>query len=73
MPLAVLAYELLPDFKRGSYAIALAILIPLLIEATQALLNRGICDIDDIILNGCGWMLGYGIMSVISMHKKSPG
>jgi glycopeptide antibiotics resistance protein len=42
-------------------SIALAIIVPLFIEGMQVLLQMGIFDIDDVILNGLGVMIGFWI------------
>jgi glycopeptide antibiotics resistance protein len=39
--------------------LAVAIALPLLIEIVQLLTHMGIFDIDDVILNGLGIMLGF--------------
>ena len=45
-----------------------ATVVPLIIEVLQTVLHRGIFDIDDVILNGLGVMIGYGIY-----HMFNPG
>lgn len=47
-----------------SYVLALAILMPSLVEATQLIFKCGECDINDIIANGAGFVIGYGIAYV---------
>ena len=42
-------------------SLVLAIATPLLIEGLQVLLHLGIFDIDDVILNSLGVMIGYWI------------
>ncbi|MDB5204318.1 MAG: VanZ family protein [Candidatus Taylorbacteria bacterium] len=41
--------------------LVLSIVVPGVIEGSQALLQTGIFDIDDVILNGLGIMIGYFI------------
>lgn len=49
---------------KGSLAAAVA--SGLLIEIAQAILRIGIFDIDDVILNALGVMVGYGIVCVLA-------
>ncbi|MGY4385285.1 glycopeptide antibiotics resistance protein [Pedobacter sp. UYP24] len=53
-----------------SKRLAIAFLAGFAIEATQVLLRVGIFDIDDVILNGLGVLLGYWIFS-IAVRKLS--
>ena len=54
-------------------ALALAIASGLLIEGMQVLLHVGIFDIDDVILNALGVLLGYGVcMTLIHLLRKNP-
>jgi glycopeptide antibiotics resistance protein len=45
-------------------SLALATVLPLVIEGTEVLFRVGIFDIDDVILNGLGVMIGYGIFAL---------
>jgi glycopeptide antibiotics resistance protein len=47
------------------YALILAAAFPLFVEVSQVLLGLGIFDIDDVILNGIGVVLGYGVFVFI--------
>lgn len=54
-------------------SLVLAVACGLAIECTQAILQIGIFDIDDVILNGLGIMLGYwiyGYWQKIRSRKK---
>lgn len=42
----------------------------LFIELTQLLLRVGSCDVDDIILNTCGGMLGYGLFFISNRIRR---
>lgn len=46
-------------------SLLLAVAPGLVIEAMQVLLHVGIFDIDDVILNGLGVMIGYGIFKIV--------
>lgn len=60
------------DWKRS---LVLAILSGMLIELTQVVLHLGIFDIDDVILNGLGVMVGFwlyvGFQKIMSSSYKS--
>jgi glycopeptide antibiotics resistance protein len=59
---------LVPLVFRGmtwKHALALAVAFPLFVEVSQVLLGLGIFDIDDVILNGIGVVLGYGVFVFI--------
>ena len=42
----------------------------LFIELTQLMLRVGSCDIDNIILNTCGGMLGYGLFFISNRIRR---
>lgn len=42
----------------------------LFIELTQLMLKVGICDIDDILMNTIGGMLGYGLFTVCNKIRR---
>ena len=75
MPIPFIIYSI---FNRlNQYLMfALALLIPLLIEGYQYVFKCGNVDIDDIILNALGMIIGYGILQIIIKSKlekqKSP-
>lgn len=61
---------LIPFFSRKMNLlkmVGLAILFCGSIEAIQAFMKIGIFDIDDVILNGSGMVLGYGCFSIYPM------
>lgn len=51
----------------------LAFLCVFTLESMQWLSGRGIWDIDDILLNVSGWVLGTVTFVILSGAKKSPG
>ncbi len=65
--LAPLAYKSLTWKK----ALLLAIGAGLAIETLQAVLNVGIFDIDDVILNAIGAIIGYGIFMLFAWIARS--
>ena len=40
------------------------------IEATQFLLGTGVCDIDDVLINALGTLLGYGLYRLWRNHRR---
>ncbi len=46
--------------------------IIIIIEVTQLFTLRGICDIDDLILNVFGGVIGYFVHNILSIYKKMP-
>ncbi len=42
----------------------------LMIELTQLVLKVGSCDVDDVILNTLGGMLGYGLFSICNKIRR---
>lgn len=51
--------------KKWWQILLFGILLSVLIEVIQHLLRIGIADIDDVILNGFGTILGFGIYKII--------
>lgn len=51
------------------------IILSAFIEFMQLVLKRGLCEIDDVIHNSLGYMIGYGLCYLIgqikSNHKKT--
>lgn len=50
--------------------LVLAIAAGLIIEGMQAILQVGIFDIDDVILNGLGVLIGYWVFTIFSKQKS---
>ncbi len=46
--------------------LVLAVLVPVAIEGVQVVLKTGIFDIDDVILNGLGVVIGYFIFKAFA-------
>lgn len=64
VPLGFLAPLLKPEMRAGK-ALILAIASGLLIETAQLLMRVGRFDIDDVILNGLGVMLGFWLFLLL--------
>ncbi|HWB25550.1 MAG TPA: VanZ family protein [Chitinophagaceae bacterium] len=60
-------------FKRITWkkSLALAVAAGLTIEGIEAVLHVGIFDIDDIILNGLGVMIGYWLFRLLAKKGRS--
>lgn len=52
--------------------LTLAVAAPLMIELTQALFRVGIFDIDDVILNGFGVIMGYALFVLFKKWVHAP-
>lgn len=63
----ILPFALRMTWKRTA---AVAIFFPLAIETLQAVLHKGIFDIDDVILNACGVLFGYGTLLILSKWMR---
>lgn len=48
----------------------IALGVPLLIEMVQVIFRIGIFDIDDVILNAIGVLIGYGIVVAVRRWRK---
>lgn len=59
MPFGFLLPLLKKKYRSFLYVTFLSILISLVIEAAQMLLRVGIFDVDDILMNSLGGMMGY--------------
>ncbi len=49
--------------------LVLAVLVPTAIEGAQVILKTGIFDIDDVILNGLGVVIGYFMFTLFKKPK----
>ncbi|NLP27549.1 MAG: VanZ family protein [Clostridia bacterium] len=56
--------------KKGSFSILIILLVLLFVETTQYIFKLGIFDIDDIIFNFIGFVIGYKIIGKIFTSKK---
>jgi glycopeptide antibiotics resistance protein len=65
IPYGILLPLALKRFTRFSRFFAMILLTSLFFELSQLLLAYGSCDVDDIILNGLGGIIGYSIFRVI--------
>ena len=71
IPLGILLPLLYRGIKSGTAISVIAFLGSLLIEACQLILNRGVFDVDDLILNTLGGLIGYGILVIVKRYQKS--
>jgi len=61
IPFGFFIPRLFTKLNKYIYMILIALLIPIVIEVTQLVLSVGIMDIDDLILNFIGIIVGYYI------------
>jgi glycopeptide antibiotics resistance protein len=52
-------------------SLALAVAVSLAIEGMQVVLRVGIFDIDDVILNALGVMIGYWVLTMFAKKRSS--
>ena len=72
VPLGVLLPLLWKPFRKWYAALGAGFGVSLLIELTQLLTARGMCDVDDLFTNTLGAMLGWcAAMLVLALHQKS--
>lgn len=60
-------------FKGFAYTLLLSFLFTLMIETVQLLTKVGRFDIDDIILNTLGGVIGYIIYLILTLLRKGKG
>ena len=71
VPFGAFLPALWPRLQRAWKAIPVGILSIVLIEMCQLLTLRGRCDVDDLLLNVIGIILGYGMWRLVQFcHKK---
>ena len=73
VPLGILLPFLGKKFRRIFPTFLTAFLFSLSIEVLQLILQKGICDVDDLFANTLGAMLGWGMMTAIIsvvQHKE---
>ncbi len=72
VPLGFLLPLLTKLFRKWYLALGAGFGVSLLIELTQLLTARGMCDVDDLFTNTLGAMLGWcAAMFVLALHQKS--
>lgn len=65
IPLGALLYALWPRHWMWCIAVVLSIVI----ESTQYISGLGLCEIDDVISNGFGGLIGYGVERLIIRYR----
>lgn len=60
-------------FRRFPRTILVCMLFSLGVELTQLVTRRGSCDVDDLILNTLGGMLGYGLFCICNALRRKLG
>ena len=69
-PLGFLLPILYNKFKKLKNIFFISVGVSLSIEIVQLLFNLGSCDIDDLILNVLGSILGFEVFKILSYTKK---
>ena len=66
IPLGVILYRLIPR----PWVLVVPFLISVLVEAIQYCTGLGLCEVDDVVSNSIGALIGYGIATV-GFRRKS--
>jgi glycopeptide antibiotics resistance protein len=72
LPLGLLGPIALPVLRRWWLVLPLALLISALIELAQFRIPDRSADIDDVIVNVAGALIGYLIYRVLRLFRRSP-
>ncbi|MBQ7740027.1 MAG: VanZ family protein [Eubacterium sp.] len=69
-----LPFIMLAIFRKPNHLLMIptGLIIPFIIESAEYLFSNGNADIDDIILNSFGFIIGYIIMNLIYKYKLTP-
>ena len=67
MPLGIFLPLLIPFFRKGIYVLFAGFIISLGFELSQLVLDLGVFDVDDIILNTAGCFIGHILCWLIRM------
>lgn len=70
VPYAVLLYMLAKSLRRGWKMFGIGVMSSLLIEVMQWVTQTGCFEVDDILTNTMGMMIGYGICVVIDRLRN---
>lgn len=69
IPIAIIIKALIPKIKSYQLIIIGAV-IPVIVEGYQLIFKCGDVDIDDYILNFCGFIIGYILLTIQNKAKK---
>ena len=66
VPLGTILYRLFPRF----YIVIVPILISIAVEVSQYLLGVGLCEVDDVVSNGLGGLIGILVGFVVDWVSR---
>ena len=66
IPLGAILFQICPH----KTVLFIPILLSITIEVTQYFMGTGLCELDDVISNGVGGAIGYGLSSIIQSYKE---
>ncbi len=69
VPLGTILYRLFPRL----YIVFVAVLISIVVEASQYLLGVGLCEVDDVVSNGLGGLIGIFVGFVANWVSQDRG
>ena len=77
IPYGILMPVSIRSFRKGGKCIISAFLFSVCLELTQLIAKRGFCQIDDVLTNGFGACIGYGVfrlaVKVLAVCKSAKG
>ena len=68
-PMGILLPFLFPKMRSFRRILLIAICTTLCVELAQLFLRYGICDVDDVILNVAGWLLGFAVLKIPFINR----
>ena len=68
-PMGILLPFLFPKMRSFRRILLIAICTTLCVELAQLFLRCGICDVDDVILNVAGWLLGFAVLKIPFINR----
>ena len=68
-PMGIFLPCLFPKTRKFRVTAQVSFCTILSVELTQLLLRRGIFDVDDLILNVSGWLIGFAMLRIPFFHK----
>ena len=73
IPLGAILYKLIPKW----YAVFIPLIVSVAVEIAQYALDVGLCELDDMVSNGFGGLIGaavcWGIVSIRERFRSRPG
>lgn len=68
-PMGMFLPCLFPKMQNFRRTVLISVCMILCVELIQLCLRCGICDVDDLILNISGWLLGFAVLKIPFINK----